>query len=170
VAFVTSLLLYGCGSGPSSNNTNTTKPINTATVATSPSPSLVCDDNTVKGQIANLLADKAYDSERRHINYFSKSCQVTLQGWVSTQDLWNKLVNDVKALRGVTGVNTTNFYTNAASYPWKPTPGVGCPPGYKQCGDMCIPEGDDCNITLGTNLATPTPAPPSPSNDKSKSN
>lgn len=25
----------------------------------------------------------------------------------------------------------------------------GCPPGTKGCGDSCIPEGEDCNITKG---------------------
>ncbi len=67
---------------------------------------------------------------------------IRLQGWVKNQSDYDKVYQYAMEANCVTRVNTQEF-ANAEPTGLK---GACTPPATKQCGDICIPGNDTCNI------------------------
>ena len=102
--------------------------------AQKPDCTKVSDADLVKSVYAKIKTK--YAAQVRHINVRAASGVVTIEGWVTTKSVkkeiekWAKKVSCVKKV-----VNTLTIGV-----------GGGCGPGMKQCGDICIPIKDACNI------------------------
>jgi hypothetical protein len=95
----------------------------------------VSDADTVKA-IYDKIKVK-YASQMRHINVRIKDNVVTLEGWVTTKGVRKEIEKQAKKTNCVKK-NVANKLTIGV--------GGGCGPGQKQCGDICIGEGETCNI------------------------
>ncbi|HRI02377.1 MAG TPA: BON domain-containing protein [Pyrinomonadaceae bacterium] len=106
------------------------------------------DSQIVAAIYADIKADKGLAAQISHINVISTSGAVKLQGWADDQSSYDK-VNDI-ALKTtcVKLVNVNSFAETppAAGDRMRSGGGVGCASGTKPCGDICIPEGDACNL------------------------
>ncbi len=96
----------------------------------------------------NIKNDKGLASQISHINVISTSGAVKLQGWANDQSSYDR-VNEI-ALK-TTCVKLVNVNAFAETPPpagdsMRSGGGVGCASGTKPCGDICIPEGDACNL------------------------
>ena len=96
----------------------------------------VTDTETVKA-IYDKIKVK-YAGQMRHINVRIKDNVVTLEGWATTKGVRKEIEKYAKKTNCVKKV--VNKLTIGV--------GGGCGPGQKKCGDICIDEGEDCNITL----------------------
>ncbi|MBA3691990.1 MAG: BON domain-containing protein [Acidobacteria bacterium] len=79
-----------------------------------------------------------YAGQIRHINVTIKDNVVTLQGWATTKGVRKEIEKYAKKTNCVKK-EVVNKLTIGVS--------GGCGPGQKQCGDICINEKEDCNIT-----------------------
>jgi osmotically-inducible protein OsmY len=81
------------------------------------------------------VAEK-YADQMDHINIRSKDRVVTIEGWVTTKKVRSDIEKMVKRIACVKKVSI------------KLTIGVGggCSRGTKQCGTICIPIDETCNI------------------------
>lgn len=77
-----------------------------------------------------------YDSQVMHINVRSKDGVVTIEGWATTKKVSREIAKLAKKTSCVKSV--VNTMTIGA--------GGGCPSGYVQCGTICIPSTEVCNI------------------------
>ncbi|MGI9056797.1 MAG: BON domain-containing protein [Pyrinomonadaceae bacterium] len=77
-----------------------------------------------------------YDNQIIHINVRVKDNVVTLEGWATTKNVRKEIEKIAKKIKCVKKVDN------------KLTVGIGggCSPGQKKCGDICIPNGETCNI------------------------
>jgi predicted RND superfamily exporter protein len=101
-----------------------------------PDCSAVTDKEIVK-QIYDKIMAK-YSSQVSHINVRSTNHVVTVEGWVTSKSAKKEIEKWAKKIKCVTKViNTLGT---------KPT---GCGPGFKQCGETCIPEKETCNLCRG---------------------
>jgi len=96
----------------------------------------VTDTETVKA-IYDKIKVK-YASQISHINVRIKGNVVTLEGWATTKSVKKEIEKYAKKTNCVKKV-VNNLSIGV---------GGGCGPGQKKCGDICIDEGEDCNITL----------------------
>jgi hypothetical protein len=144
-------LWAGCG-GPTQNNSNSTPMVaNKATPTPSPA---ACDDAQVKKDVGDAFkAQSDIWAERKTINYFSKGCVVHLQGWVLTLALYQKVIGVASKVNGVKGLDVSKFALTVGNQPG------ACPADMKPCGDICIPNEDQCNIEAGTGVGSGTPQP-----------
>lgn len=94
------------------------------------------DADTVKA-IYDKIKVK-YAGQMSHINVRIKDNIVTLEGWATTKGVRKEIEKYAKKTNCVKKV--VNKLTIGVS--------GGCGPGTKQCGDICIPSGEDCNIIL----------------------
>lgn len=106
------------------------------------------DSQIVAAIYADIKADKGLTAQISHINVISTSGAVKLQGWADDQSSYDK-VNDI-ALQ-TTCVKLVNVNSFAETPPpagdrMRSGGGMGCASGTKPCGDICIPEGDACNL------------------------
>lgn len=87
-----------------------------------------------------IKADTRFDDQWKHINVSSKRRVVTLSGWVKGPVQRNdliKLARTTKCVRRVVSKVGARML-------------VGCGPGQKPCGDMCIDRSEECNpLTKG---------------------
>jgi len=98
--------------------------------------STVTDADIVKEIQDKIKADPKFKDQLKQINISSKDKVVTLNGWVKGQPAkttvgkYAKTAKCVKSVANKLGARLT----------------VGCGPGQKPCGDICIDEKSDCNI------------------------
>jgi len=85
-----------------------------------------------------IKADQRFNDQWRHINVSSRQRVVTLKGWVKGRAQVTALVKFAKTTACVKRV------INKLS----PFRTVGCGPGEKPCGDICIDRNQDCNPIL----------------------
>ncbi len=78
-----------------------------------------------------------YPDLMKQINVRIKDGVVTLEGWVPNKGKRKDIEKFAKKTSCVKKV-VNNI---------KPTAGGGCVDGYKPCGEICIPEREDCNIS-----------------------
>mgnify|MGYP000456889091 CR=1 FL=1 len=148
--------LNGCGTpGADQNVSNSPSAANTKanTELASAPLSATCtaeDDKQIAAQIRILIdGDPALRPHRKHINYSTKICKVTLRGWVDTFDNFKNLYDKVSNAGGVRSVNISGFELRPQAP--SPSPGVGtekCPDGTKECGELCIPKDENCEIII----------------------
>lgn len=160
-------LLSGCGTpGVNQNSSSSPAAANTKANAAnaetaSASLSSTCtpeDDKQIVAQIRILIdGDPALKPHRQHINFSTKICKVTLRGWVDTFENFKKLHDKVSNAGGVRSIDISGFELRPASTTPTPTPtgspGAAteiCPAGTQQCGELCIPKGEDCTIPMGS--------------------
>ncbi|MDQ3011125.1 MAG: BON domain-containing protein [Acidobacteriota bacterium] len=98
--------------------------------------SAVTDADIVKEVQGKIQADVKFKDQLKQINVSSKDRMVTLNGWVKGQPAKTVVGKYAKAAKCVKGV-ANNLGTRLK---------VGCSPGQKPCGDICIDEKADCNI------------------------
>jgi hypothetical protein len=102
-----------------------------------PDCATVTDKDIVKAVYEKIMTK--YAGQVSHINVRVTDKVVTIEGWVTTKSVrkeiekWAKKVKCVKKV-----VNTLTIGV-----------GGGCGPGMKQCGDICIPEKQTCNLCRG---------------------
>ena len=78
-----------------------------------------------------------YADQIRHINVRAKDKVVTIEGWVKSKSDRKNIEKMAKKASCVKSP-IVNALTIGI--------GDGCGPGQKQCGDICIPEREICNI------------------------
>lgn len=157
VAFTINFL-NGCGpQGVNQNSSNSPASANTqANLEKAAAPmSATCtpeDDKQIVAQIRILIdGDPILKPQRAHINYSTKICRVTLRGWVDNFDNFKNLYDKVSNAGGVRSVSISGFEIRPQTQTPTPTPGASpgaatenCPMGTKRCGELCIPNDEDC--------------------------
>ncbi len=98
--------------------------------------STVTDADIVKAIQEKIKADPKFKDQLKQINVSSKDHMVTLNGWVRGQAAKATVGKYAKTAACVKKV-ANNLGTRLK---------VGCSPGQKPCGDICIDEKSDCNI------------------------
>jgi osmotically-inducible protein OsmY len=98
--------------------------------------STVTDADIVKQVQDKIEADPKFKDQLKQINVSSKNKVVTLDGWVKGQPAKNTVGAHAKSIKCVMSV------ANKLGTRLK----VGCSPGQKPCGDICIDETAACNI------------------------
>lgn len=108
------------------------------------------DQKMVSDMYAKIKADRTLASQIRHLNVSSLNLVIKLQGYTSKKTEYDRLVGFALKMPCVKMVNSSEL---ASAPPDSGTGGTnqrlasgGCATGTKQCGDICIPEGDTCNI------------------------
>lgn len=124
-----------------------------ATVAASERPVYgqcegVTDAKITSDIIAKIKNDKSLSTQMRHINVSVTNAAVKLQGWTDTKKDYDRLVGFAAGTSCVRVVNVNDLQEAppAANSNQRLGAGGGCASGTKPCGDICIPEGDSCNI------------------------
>lgn len=154
-------LALGACNSPSSNGSNTANPSNSKNVAANSaseankslapgptgSPISLCDPVVNKQIITDLVNAYSNDSviqpQMKHFNATSVNCVVTLYGYAEPTPVFDKVITVTRAAsKSIQGLNILNFYDTPkiASH----GPNCGCPGGTHACGDICIPDGEDC--------------------------
>ena len=85
-----------------------------------------------------IKADRRFNDQWQHINVSSRDRVVKLRGWVEGRAQVRALTryaSTTRCVRRVINKNLRHFLSTA-----------GCLPGQKRCGDLCIPQDEDCNI------------------------
>lgn len=94
-----------------------------------------------EADIAKSIYEKIsvkYADQKKHVNVSFKAGVITLRGWVTTAaakkaiEKFAKQTSCVKSVTSKLGVGVK----------------TGCGPGQKQCGDICIPDDENCNILM----------------------
>lgn len=104
------------------------------------------DTQIVETIYAKIEANSKLASQMSHINVVSCNSVVKLQGWVKSEDDFNKVYDYAFNTKGVKMVNSNGL---AKEEPANAAPGGSCLPGTKPCSDICIPVDDVCNIKTG---------------------
>lgn len=107
----------------------------------------VTDEQIVADIYAKIKADSKLAPQISHINVVSVSAAVKLQGWADSKKDFDKIVEIVSDTKCVKLVNVNLFEETPPDAANSRRSAGGCAPGTKPCGDVCIPEGDACNIT-----------------------
>ena len=103
---------------------------------TKPDCSTVTDADIVKAIQEKIKADPQFKDQLKQINISSKGNVVTLDGWVkgpAAKTAAGKYAKAVQCVKKVVNKLGTRLK-------------VGCGPGEKPCGDICIDAKADCNI------------------------
>ncbi len=114
------------------------------------------DASIVAAIYGKIKADKNLASQIRHINVTSLNRVAKLQGWAKTRRDKGRIIDFAMNADCVKMVNPNDFAD-------VPPDGdalqrtAGCGAGMKQCGDLCIPESEVCNIDafMGNYLFNP---------------
>ena len=116
---------------PSPNPTPTPKPAPYSCTATT-------DEALVSAILEKIKADTRFDDQHRHIVVTSSKRIVTLRGWTKGREQADALIQFARTtacVRKVISKDLRAFRSNG-----------GCIAGQKQCGDICIPRDEACNI------------------------
>lgn len=107
---------------------------NIAVSAQKPDCSKMTDDEIVQAVYDKI--EVKYSNQINHINVRVKDKVVTLEGWATTKKVKKEIEGYAKKIKCVKKVDS------------KLTIGIGggCGPGQKQCGTICIPSSETCNI------------------------
>ena len=106
------------------------------------------DSQIVAAIYGEIKADKGLASQISHINVISVSGAVKFQGWADNQSSYDNVTDIALKTTCVKLVNVNNFMPTppAAGDQMRSGGSEGCASGTKPCGDICIPEGDACNL------------------------
>lgn len=120
--------------------------------AASASPAFAQCDKTTDAQLvtniyAKIKADKGLAGQISHINVVSISAAIKFQGWADSKSDYDKITDFAINESCVRLVNVNAFSETPPAAGNQNRASNGCGPGTKACGDVCIPEGDPCNIT-----------------------
>ena len=107
----------------------------------------VTDAKIVSNIYGMIKADKGLAAQIPHINVQSTTLAVKYQGWVGRKAEYDKVVGFAMKMACVKMVNVNGFASSAPSGDATQRIASGCGAGMKQCGDICIPDTDVCNIT-----------------------
>jgi hypothetical protein len=108
----------------------------------------VTDDQIVADIYNQIRADKSLAGQVSHINVVSLYAAVKFQGWTNTQKDYDNVSQIGLSTSCVRLLNLNNFL-NAPPPAGSPLLSAGgCGSGMKACGDICIPSGDACNISV----------------------
>jgi osmotically-inducible protein OsmY len=99
----------------------------------------VTDADIVKTIQDKITADRRFNGQWKQINVSAKDGVVTLNGWVKGKAAVTALGQHARAVQCVKKVN--NKVAGRLT--------VGCPPGQKLCGDICIDADSSCNPIEG---------------------
>jgi osmotically-inducible protein OsmY len=94
------------------------------------------DEQIVKSIYDKLKKKKKYDEQLMHLNVVSRDGVVTLQGWTTTKKIKAEIVKLVEKMKCVKA-GVVNQLGDAP---------LGCGPGQKKCGSICIGLEEVCNI------------------------
>ena len=94
-------------------------------------------DDEIVTAIYNKIKVK-YADQIKHINVRAKDGVVTIEGWVTTEKIKKEIGKYAKKVKCVKQV--VNDLALGKS--------IGCGPGMKECGGICISEKETCNICL----------------------
>ncbi len=108
----------------------------------------VTDAQIVAEIYGKIKADKTLAPQVTHINVVSLYAAVKFQGWADSHKDYDKIVGFGFDTACVRLVNANGLQDTAPSENNPSRAAGGCSSGTKQCGDVCIPEGDMCNITV----------------------
>jgi hypothetical protein len=92
-----------------------------------------------------IKGNKDLASQVSHINITSTNLAVKIQGWVDNQSNYDKVRQYALDAECARVVNENEFSVGEPTENLMPR-GGGCAPGTRQCGDICIPDNDVCNI------------------------
>lgn len=164
------VLLGGCGSPPANQtNANKSNAVNSNSANTNAqatdsqrltsSTCTAADDAQINQQIRIFIdEDAVLRPQRLHINFNSKFCNVKLQGWVTTWDVFKHLYDKVSHAEGVHGIEIASDMLLGG-----PHAATECTGGTQPCGTLCLNIPPDvCNIPGDKDprpSATPTPTP-----------
>lgn len=98
--------------------------------------STTTDADIVKAVQEKIKADPQFNGQWKQINVSAKGRVVTLNGWVKGKAAVSALGKHARAVQCVKKV--INKMGSRLT--------VGCPPGQKLCGDICIEKDADCNL------------------------
>ena len=105
------------------------------------------DSQIVAEIYSNIKADKGLAAQITHINVISTSGAVKLQGWANDESSFDKVSDIALNTACVRLVNDQAFLKTPPPTGDSLRSGpAGCASGTKPCGDICIPEGDACNL------------------------
>jgi hypothetical protein len=93
------------------------------------------DEQIVKAIYDKMKKKKSLDNQILHVNVVSRDGVVSLQGWTTTKIKAQivKIVEKTKCVK----LPVINDLEDAP---------VGCGPGQKKCGDICISSSETCSI------------------------
>jgi osmotically-inducible protein OsmY len=94
------------------------------------------DADIVKAIYDKMKQKPKYDSQIMHVNVRSKDGVVTLEGWATTEKIKMEIEKIARKIKCVK--NVVNELGTSA--------GIGCGPGQKKCGAICIAQEETCNI------------------------
>lgn len=99
--------------------------------------SKMTDDQIVKAIYDKMKKKSSLEKQIIHVNVRSKDGVVTLEGWTTTQKIKKQIVKIAQKIKCV----KKPVINNLGDAP------LGCGPGQKQCGNICIPIEEICNIS-----------------------
>ena len=105
----------------------------------------VTDAQIVADIYAKIKADKILAPQIKHINVVSVSKVVKFVGWADSLKDHDK-VRGFANTECVRMVNINDFAEMAPPADSSLRSSNGCTSGTKPCGDICIPDGDSCNL------------------------
>jgi hypothetical protein len=106
-----------------------------------------CEDEAILAEInSKIAANKSLAAQRSHINVVVINAAVKLQGWTDNKDDYDTLHAMIAKMKCVRVINVNLFRSEPPPEDSLMRSGNGCEPGTKPCGDICIPEGESCNI------------------------
>ena len=107
------------------------------------------DEQIVTEIYDKIKGDKNLASQISHINVMSRYSAVKIHGWADSKSDYDKIVDFGMTAKCVKLLNISNFSPSPPSAESSLRSTSGCAAGTKPCGDICIPEADICNISLG---------------------
>lgn len=112
--------------------------------------SQMTDAQIVAYVYGKINEDDGLKSQSSHINVVGAAslAAVKLQGWVDSKSDFDKVRGIAAGLKCLK-VNVNDFEPTAPAPNSAQRSSGGCASGTKPCGDICIPDGDVCNIGKG---------------------
>lgn len=109
------------------------------------------DDSQIVSDIyGRLKADKGLAAQIPHINVISINGAVKFQGWADSKKDYDRIQYIGLSTNCTKLVNMNNFAETPPPADSTERSSVGCASGTKPCGDICIPDGDSCNLSGNT--------------------
>ena len=95
------------------------------------------DDDIVKAIYAQMKKTPGLNKQIIHVNIRSNYGVVTLEGWATSRKIRTEIETIARKTKCVKSRQVVN---ELALNP------IGCGPGTKKCGSICIPTEETCNI------------------------
>jgi hypothetical protein len=99
-------------------------------------------DDQIVDAIYKKLDNSKYKNQTSHINVRSKDGVVTVEGWATDDKAKAGIVKIAKKVKCVKKVVDEDLTLGV---------GGGCAAGQKECGEVCIPIAEKCNIRTKQN-------------------